>query len=57
VVTRFMAGDSRKQEVAETLLNVMGDIPEIADKINNTSRFTEKTLRDLVYDYNDISRL
>jgi hypothetical protein len=57
VVTRFMAGDSRKQEVTETLLNVMGDIPEIADKINNTSRFTEKTLRDLVYDYNDISRL
>lgn len=57
VVTRFMAGDSRKQEVTEILLSVMGDIPEIADKINNASRFTEKTLRDLVYDYNDISGL
>lgn len=57
VVTRLMAGDSRKQEVKEILLNVMGDIPEIADKINNTSRFTEKALRDLVYDYNDISGL
>ncbi len=57
VVTRFMAGDSRKQEVTEILLSVMGDIPEIADKINNASRFTEKTLRDLVYDYNDISRM
>lgn len=57
VVTRLMAGDSRKQEVREILLNIMGDIPEIADKINNASRFTEKTLRDLVYDYNDISDL
>lgn len=57
VVTRFMAGDSRKQEVTELLLTVMGDIPEVADKINNTSRFTEKTLRDLVYEYNDISGL
>jgi len=57
VVTRFMAGDSRKLEVTEILLSVMGDIPEIADKINNASRFTEKTLRDLVYDYNDISGL
>lgn len=54
VVTRFMAGDSRKQEVAGILLSVMGDIPEVADKINNTSRFTEKTLRELVYDYNDL---
>lgn len=57
VITRFMAGDSRKQEVTETLLSIMGDIPEIADKINSTSRFTEKTLRSLVYDYNDIAGL
>lgn len=57
VVTRLMAGDSRKQEVKEILLSIMGDIPEIADKINSASRFTEKTLRDLVYDYNDISGL
>lgn len=57
VVTRFMAGESRKQEVTEILLSIMGDIPEIADKINSTSRFTEKTLRDLVYDYNDLAGL
>lgn len=55
VVTRFMAGDNRKQEVAEILLSVMGDIPEVADKINGTSRFSEKVLRDLVSDYNDLS--
>jgi len=57
VITRFMAGESRKQEVTEILLSIMGDIPEIAGKINNASRFTEKTLRDLVYEYNDISGL
>lgn len=57
VITRFMAGDNRKQEVTEILLGIMGDIPEIADKINNTSRFTEKTLRNLVYDYNDLAGL
>ena len=57
LITRFMAGDNRKQEVTEILLGIMGDIPEIADKINNTSRFTEKTLRNLVYDYNDLAGL
>lgn len=57
VITRFMAGDNRKQEVTEILLGIMGDIPEIAEKINNTSRFTEKTLRNLVYDYNDLAGL
>lgn len=57
VITRFMAGDNRKQEVTQILLGIMGDIPEIAEKINNTSRFTEKTLRNLVYDYNDLAGL
>jgi len=57
LITRFMAGDNRKQEVTEILLGIMGDIPEIAEKINNTSRFTEKTLRNLVYDYNDLAGL
>jgi|GEM_PF-1340629 len=54
ILPGFLAGESRKQKVIEILHQAMGDIPEIADRINNM-RFNSKTLEALVKDYNDLA--
>lgn len=52
VITRLMAGENRRNEVIEILLDVMGDDPELAKRISASTKFTEKLIRDFVYEYN-----
>lgn len=55
ILPGFLAGESRKQKVVEILQQAMGDIPEIAERINLDMKFTSKMLETLVKDYNDLA--